>query len=180
MSEVFDQCGVVSVLARAVQTPRERIVYCPMCTGTHPDVLQPLKCRLGVHRLLPITDKRLAPCLRFAAFPAGLSLEQTRLEQPDVCRFVNPPVWSISSTPQSHSCKPHSFRDEYWLRRNKPASNASPDGSSSLHTQFQAYVEDNADRLDIAGRPPMPSQIDLALSMERQWEEVCSNCPRLW
>jgi hypothetical protein len=80
----------------------------------------------------------------------------------------------------------HSYRDEYWLRLNKHTSSMhgntsarfSPDGSSfSLHAQFQAYVQDNADRLEISGRPPMPNRIDMALSMERQWEEVRSNLP---
>lgn len=54
-------------------------------------------------------------------------------------------------------------------------SRLSVEGSSSLHSQFNEYVANNADRLDISGRPPMPNHVDLALSMERQWQEVSSN-----
>lgn len=89
-------------------------------------------------------------------------------------RSTNPAVWTIRSKPVAGSSKPHSFRDEYWLRGNKSANSSglSPDGSFSLHEQFHEYVQANADRLDIAGRPPMPNSIDLALAMDRRWEEM--------
>lgn len=54
------------------------------------------------------------------------------------------------------------------------SSKADADEADGLHTQFAEYVATHAHKLDISGRPLVPSSLDMALMMERQWEEVCA------
>jgi hypothetical protein len=57
------------------------------------------------------------------------------------------------------------------------ATKSEAESTDSLHTQFAEYVRTHARELDISGRPPVPSSLDMALMMERQWEEVRLRTP---